>query len=76
MELDHVQRMWHGSAGHGGQRQTSFHPHTPAIALSGYGSAQPKGNSQQARFTGRLTKPVQYDELVDTIEAVCKHAGT
>lgn len=41
-----------------------------------YGSVQPKGQSQQACFTRRLTKPVQYDELVDTIEAVCKHAGT
>ena len=56
-------------------RETSLHQHTPAIALSGYGSVQPKGSSQQARFTRRLTKPVQYEELVDTIEAVCNRAG-
>ncbi|WP_407691973.1 response regulator [Pseudomonas tructae] len=53
-------------------RQGKVHKYTPAIALSGYGvnSDPHKGNDMQ--FDRHLMKPVQYDELVGTIEALCK----
>lgn len=54
--------------------KSKTHENTPAIALSGYGSAQQKGKPASANFARHLTKPVQYDELVDTIETVCRTA--
>ena len=49
-------------------RAGKVHTYTPAIALSGYGVAK------DMQFDRHLTKPVQYDDLVGTIESLCKSA--
>ena len=54
-------------------RQNKIHQFTPAIALSGYGTNELKRNASAVHFAHHLTKPVQYEELVETIEAVCKN---
>ncbi len=53
-------------------REKKQHRLTPTIALSGYGTNQAKRADEAALFDRRLTKPVQYDELVEAIEAVCR----
>ncbi|MBT2339802.1 MULTISPECIES: CheR family methyltransferase [Pseudomonas] len=55
-------------------RHGKVHKYTPAIALSGYGVGQDAHEVKDSLFDRRLTKPVQYDELVDTIEALCQDA--
>lgn len=44
--------------------------HTPAIALTGYGASADQHKSRQSGFDRHLNKPVGYDELVETIEAL------
>ncbi len=44
--------------------------HTPAIALTGYGASADQYKSRQSGFDRHLNKPVGYDELVETIEAL------
>jgi len=53
-------------------REKKQHRLTPTIALSGYGTNQAKRADEATLFDRRLTKPVQYDELVEAIEAVCR----
>lgn len=43
---------------------------TPAIALTGYGASADQYKSRQSGFDRHLNKPVGYDELVETIEAL------
>lgn len=52
-------------------RQTKLHQFTPAIALTGYGAGNDPHKARDAGFDRHLAKPVQYEELVETIEAVC-----
>ncbi|MGF6394589.1 CheR family methyltransferase [Pseudomonas plecoglossicida] len=44
--------------------------YTPAIALTGYGASADQYKSRQSGFDCHLNKPVGYDELVETIEAL------
>ncbi len=44
--------------------------HTPAIALTGYGASADQHKSRQSGFDRHLNKPVGYDELIATIEAL------
>lgn len=53
-------------------RAGKVHQYTPAIALSGYDVATDPHKRPGMQFDRHLTKPVQYDELVDAIESVCK----
>jgi two-component system CheB/CheR fusion protein len=52
-------------------RQTKLHKFTPAIALTGYGVAVEAQKAKSAGFDRHLCKPVQYEELVETIETLC-----
>lgn len=52
-------------------RKTKLHQFTPAIALTGYGAGNDPHKAREAGFDRHLGKPVQYDELVETIESVC-----
>ncbi|MFT0867903.1 CheR family methyltransferase [Pseudomonas sp. CAM1A] len=54
-------------------RENKNHRFTPAVALSGYGESDIKRRDSGTQFERCLTKPVQYDELVETIESVCKN---
>lgn len=53
-------------------RQSKVHKFTPVIALSGFGVGQDTQHVDSKQFDRRLTKPVQYDELVGAIEALCQ----
>ena len=57
-------------------RAGKVHQYTPAIALSGYGVATDPHKGKDMQFDRHLTKPVQYDDLVGTIEALCKSASS
>lgn len=46
-------------------------PYTPAIALTGYGVAAQAQKAKDAGFDRHLSKPVQYEELVENIESLC-----
>jgi len=52
-------------------RQTKLHKFTPAIALTGYGVAAQAQKAKDAGFDRHLSKPVQYEELVENIESLC-----
>lgn len=52
-------------------RQTRLHKFTPAIALTGYGVAAEVQKAKTSGFDRHLSKPVQYEELVETIEELC-----
>ncbi|HKS14338.1 MAG TPA: CheR family methyltransferase [Pseudomonas sp.] len=52
-------------------RQTKLHRFTPAIALTGYDMGHDPHKTRDAGFDRHLTKPVQYEELVETIETLC-----
>ncbi|MBK4994533.1 PAS domain S-box protein [Pseudomonas sp. S37] len=53
-------------------RAGKVHQYTPAIALSGYGVSTDPHKGKDMQFDRHLTKPVQYDDLVGTIESLCK----
>jgi two-component system CheB/CheR fusion protein len=55
-------------------RQSTLHADTPAIALTGYGPGHGPHELRSAGFDRHLTKPVQYEDLVETIEALCRKA--
>ncbi|MNM22580.1 Virulence sensor protein BvgS precursor [compost metagenome] len=55
-------------------RAAKLHKYTPAIALSGYSAGSDPHKGKDKQFDRHLTKPVQYDELVGTIESLCKSA--
>ncbi len=42
----------------------------PAIALTGYGTQSDMQKSREAGFDQHLGKPVAYDDLIETIEAL------
>ncbi len=52
-------------------RQTKLHKFTPAIALTGYGVAAQVQKAKTAGFDRHLSKPVQYEALVEAIEELC-----
>jgi len=52
-------------------RQTKLHKFTPAIALTGYGVAVEAQKAKNSGFDRHICKPVQYEELVETIETLC-----
>jgi two-component system CheB/CheR fusion protein len=43
---------------------------TPSLALTGYGAQDDVQKARSAGFTRHLGKPVAYDELIDTLEAI------
>ena len=47
----------------------------PAIALTGYGAQSDIQKSRQSGFNQHIGKPVSYDDLIDTIEAL-RHAAS
>ncbi|MDH4432223.1 CheR family methyltransferase [Pseudomonas shirazica] len=57
-------------------RAGKVHQYTPAIALSGYGVTTDPHKGKDMQFNRHLTKPVQYDDLVDTIESLCKTSSS
>lgn len=44
--------------------------HTPSLALTGYGAQDDVNKARSSGFTRHLGKPVAYDELIDTLEAI------
>ena len=55
-------------------RSTSLNADTPAIAYSGYGGADETSRSKAAGFELHLTKPVDIDVLLDSIESIVNRA--
>jgi two-component system CheB/CheR fusion protein len=51
-------------------RQLPFVKDVPAIALTGYGAQSDIQKSRQSGFDQHIRKPVSYDELIETIEAL------
>jgi two-component system CheB/CheR fusion protein len=51
-------------------RQLPLVKDVPAIALTGYGAQSDIQKSRQSGFDQHIGKPVSYDELIDTIEAL------
>lgn len=51
-------------------RQLPFVKDVPAIALTGYGAQSDIQKSRQSGFDQHIGKPVSYDELIETIEAL------
>jgi DNA-binding response OmpR family regulator len=59
------------SSGHDLLRQTrAAGIDTPAIVLSGFGSDKDRAQSAAAGFTAHLTKPIDFDLLIDTVRHV------
>lgn len=52
-------------------RQLPHLKEVPAIALTGFGDSMHQHKSKEAGFDRILTKPVQYEDLIDTIERMC-----
>ncbi|MHC8346642.1 CheR family methyltransferase [Pseudomonas sp. RT6P73] len=50
-------------------RKTNRHRFTPTIALTGY--AVPPHQTKDSGFDRQMTKPVEYEQLIETIEALC-----
>jgi two-component system CheB/CheR fusion protein len=51
-------------------RKLPLAKHVPAIALTGYGTQSDMQKSREAGFDQHLGKPVAYDDLIETIEAL------
>ncbi|MNV59372.1 Polar-differentiation response regulator DivK [compost metagenome] len=51
-------------------RQLPQVKNVPAIALTGYGAQSDIQKSRQSGFNQHIGKPVSYDDLIDTIEAL------
>ena len=56
-------------------RQLPLVKDVPAIALTGYGAHSDIQKSRQSGFNQHIGKPVSYDDLIETIEALRTHGG-
>ena len=54
-------------------RQLAHYQHTPAVALTGYGVSSNGHTSNPSDFDRYLAKPVQYEELIVTLEGLYRN---
>jgi two-component system, chemotaxis family, CheB/CheR fusion protein len=52
-------------------RQISHLKHTPAIALTGYGTANDQKKAKLSGFNYHVSKPVSHDDFIDIIDEAC-----
>ncbi|KQZ92843.1 CheR family methyltransferase [Pseudomonas sp. Root562] len=52
-------------------RQIAHLKHTPAIALTGYGTANDQKKARQSGFNYHVSKPVSHDDFIDIIGEAC-----
>jgi two-component system CheB/CheR fusion protein len=52
-------------------RQIAHLKHTPAIALTGYGTVNDQKKAKQSGFNYHVSKPVSHDDFIDIIDEAC-----
>jgi two-component system CheB/CheR fusion protein len=52
-------------------RQIAHLKHTPAIALTGYGTTSDQKKARQSGFNYHVSKPVSHDDFIDIIDEAC-----
>ncbi|MGH7289677.1 MAG: ATP-binding protein, partial [Myxococcota bacterium] len=58
------------------ERDAASGGHTPAIAVSGYASAQDRSQALAAGFDAHMAKPVDFDELLSVMSTLLERVGT